>query len=164
VNGWPLNGTTIRIKPPASYPESANLRKRKESIEKHGLLTPLLITKDRIVLSGHSRLRALRLLGEKYPTLFQQANVTVFRGTELEAEKVLIESNRQRVKTPEQKTREFTELKRIEAALADARKLAELKKGKKSPVKLKSTDRGQARDKAAEAVNMGWQKPKNWKK
>ena len=67
-------------------------------------------------------------------------------------EKFLIEANRQRVKTPSQKSREFTELKRIESALAKIRMDA----GKKAdPTKIFTEGTaGEAAVKAAKVVGM----------
>jgi hypothetical protein len=77
------------------------------------------------ILAGHQRYRAAKQLGWK------KVDVRCIRGdnpTPLEIEQIIIEANRQRVKTAEQKAREFKELKRIEAALAEAR----MKSGKKA--------------------------------
>ena len=72
----------------------------------------------------------------------------LFRGTPAEEERLIIEANRQRVKTPEQKAREFKELKRIEKALAKERQ----KQGKENLPDPRSA--GQARDKAAKQIGM----------
>lgn len=77
----------------------------------------------------------------------------LFRGTPAEEERLIIEANRQRVKTPEQKAREFKELKRIEKALAKERR----ESGNNQhgvPVKLPEGSKGDARDKAAKQIGM----------
>jgi hypothetical protein len=70
----------------------------------------------------------------------------------LEAERFLIESNRQRVKTKAQRLREYKRLKEIEEKFADERKKESLKRGTERPVRAKLPTReelGRARDKAA---------------
>ena len=67
----------------------------------------------------------------------------------LEIEWAVIEANRQRVKTPEQKAREFTELKRIEAALAKERQ------GTRTDIGANLPECSRAREKAAKVVGLG---------
>jgi ParB-like chromosome segregation protein Spo0J len=91
----------------------------KRSIERFGILQPLVVNGD-VILSGHNRWMAAMELG------FKQVPVTNagLHGrplSELEAEAILIESNRQRVKTAGQIARETAELCRIEQALAAER-------------------------------------------
>lgn len=98
------------------------------SITNLGILEPLLLNKQRQILSGHRRWAvAAHLKIEQVPVIY-------FTGSELEAEQVIIESNRQRVKTKGQVSREAAELMRIEKALAAKRRAETLKKGKKTPV------------------------------
>jgi hypothetical protein len=75
------------------------------------------------------------------------------RGLNLEllSELFLIESNRQRVKTPEQKAREFKELKRIEITFAKERQ----RKGGKKKVPAHGPEAGESAAKAAAIVGMG---------
>jgi len=124
------------------------------SIERHGLLTPLRMTQKRVVISGSRRLKALQYLAEKHPEKFQQVCAIVFLGSDLEAERILIESNRQRVKTKGQVAREVAELFRIEKALAEQYRLATLKQNQKSGtvVRPQRTSEGKARDIVAEKL------------
>ncbi len=75
-------------------------------------------------------------------------------GCGIEAERFLIESNRQREKTKVQRLREYKRLKEIETILAAERKKATLKKGSKKPDTPKLAERGEARKRAAEAVGL----------
>lgn len=79
-----------------------------ESIRGKGILTPLLITKDNRIISGHRRWEAARRLN------LASVPVTVFgSGDELDILEALIDSNRQRQKTNEQIGREYETLKRV---------------------------------------------------
>jgi ParB-like chromosome segregation protein Spo0J len=77
-----------------------------------------------VFLAGHRRWEACTTIAERRPDKDFRIPATIFGGSDFQAEQLVIESNRQRVKTPEQKAREFRELKRIEAALAKERQLA----------------------------------------
>jgi len=79
-----------------------------ESIMTKGILTPLLITQDNLIISGHRRWDAAIKAGLEYVPV-------IVSGIEdpLEIEECLIESNRQRVKTNEQLGREYGRLKDI---------------------------------------------------
>lgn len=129
-----------------------------DSIRNMGVLSPIIINADRQILSGTQRWKALKILADEgvadilsaygggscvYAICAKQSN-----GKGLAGERLLIEANRQRVKTPEQKAREFTELKRIESELAKQRE-------KQGRAKLPHPETaGKARDKAAAAVNL----------
>lgn len=79
-----------------------------ESIRNKGILNPLLITHDNLIISGHRRWEAAITIG------LDELPVVIFGSTdELDIEEALIESNRQREKTNEQIGREFKHLKRI---------------------------------------------------
>ncbi len=95
-----------------------------DDIAKNGLLQPILITSNRIILAGHSRVAACKWLGEK------EVSCDVLEVSGLVAEQIVIGSNWQREKTLEQKGREFKELKRIETSLAKQRMSEGGKKGK----------------------------------
>jgi DNA (cytosine-5)-methyltransferase 1 len=132
-------------------------RKLVESIEKVGVLQPIVIDRNKQILAGHRRWEACRTIAERRPDKDFRIPATIFTGSDFQAEQLVIESNRQRVKTPEQKAREFRELKRIEAALAKERQLAAQnnRAARAVQARLPEQARGQARDKAAEAVGMG---------
>jgi ParB family chromosome partitioning protein len=118
-----------------------------ESVRMNGVLQPLLVSKsEKLVIAGNSRAEAARRVG------LEAVPVTWFESTNpLEIEAAVLDTNKQRVKTEEQKIREFNAWKRIEAERAKARM------GKKSdtgePVKIFSQDKkGKARDKAAAKI------------
>jgi hypothetical protein len=126
------------------------------SIGTHGILEPIVYARlsfdgesyANYIVSGHRRFAAATKQGQKtFPVRCWGIETGLRSNDLLRVEGYLIESNRQRVKTPEQKTREFTELKRIESALAKERQ----KQGKAN---LPEGSKGQARDKAAAKVGM----------
>jgi DNA (cytosine-5)-methyltransferase 1 len=127
-----------------------------ESIEKVGILQPIIMDRNKQILSGHRRWEACRTMAERRPNKDFRIPATIFAGSDFQAEQLIIESNRQRVKTPEQKAREFRELKRIEAALAKERQLAAQNNRAARAVQasLPGQAKGQARDKAAQALGM----------
>jgi len=97
------------------------------SIERVGILSPIIVNKHRVILSGHRRWTASKKLAARFPAEgFDEIPVTIFRGSEIEAERIVIESNRQRRKTAAILAREAAALLRIEAALAAER----VRKGK----------------------------------
>ncbi len=79
-----------------------------ESVKQKGVLNPLLVTQQNLIISGHRRWAAAIAVG------LDSIPVVVFGSTdELEIQEALIESNRQRAKTNEQIGREYDYLKRI---------------------------------------------------
>ncbi len=120
-----------------------------ESIEKVGVLQPIIVNRNKQIVSGHRRWQACKIIAERRPEKDFHILAITFGGSDFQAEQLLIESNRQRVKTLEQKAREFRELKRIEAALARERMLA----GRKIDPG-KNFSRGRAEDNAAAALGM----------
>lgn len=78
------------------------------SVKAKGVLNPILISQDNLIISGHRRWGAAIAAG------LETVPVVVFGSTDpLDIEEALIESNRQRQKTNEQIGREYKELKRI---------------------------------------------------
>ena len=113
-----------------------------ESIEKTGIIQPIICTRDYTIISGHRRWGCSIELGmEKVPI-----EVRVDLKDDLDIEECLILSNRSRSKTVEQKAREVSALERIESVRADQRKKA----GVESP----DGDTGEALEKAAKSVGM----------
>jgi ParB-like chromosome segregation protein Spo0J len=111
-----------------------------ESIERSGVTTPLTITPDGRVLSGHRRLAAA--LRYKQPTV----PATVVRDlSEHDQERLWLESNLQREMSTEQRARWFKRLRNLESQPASDRKQAGV--AGKSPG-------GRAADIAAEKT--GW--------
>ena len=116
-----------------------------ESIRQNGVLVPVLVDQDGVVISGHRRCKAARKVGPtEIPVIVRHFE------TPEDAEAILIESNRQRGKSTEQKAREFTELKRIEAMRAKRRQ--EVTQFGAVPENFPAP--GDARDLAAEKVGL----------
>lgn len=126
----------------------------RDSIKERGVMVPLIITRDNIVISGRTR---LFFATQQH---IDEVPCQVFASTDpLEIETALIHANRQREKTSEQKAREFKHLKRIEEERAKQRQEEAAIKGNKAragiPVKENFPEpAGQSRDLAAEQV--GW--------
>jgi ParB-like chromosome segregation protein Spo0J len=121
------------------------------SIEKVGVLCPIIVDRHRTILSGHRRWSASKKLAAKFPARrFDEIPVIVFRGSDLEAERIVIESNRQRVKTAAVLAREAAALLRIEGRLASER----LKKGRP----CRKSDKGRASARVACQLGIGREK------
>lgn len=125
-----------------------------ESIRERGVIDALTITWDGRIISGHRRwLAACECERDAVP-------VTVSDLTdELEIELAVLEANRQREKTNEQKAREVAERHRIEAEKAKRRQgdagTANLPTTSSPPGRgTKAEENGESWDKAGEAV--GW--------
>lgn len=118
-----------------------------ESVAEKGVLEPVVITADKTLISGHRRWLAAQANGlDTIP-----ARVSEFESGLAEREAV-IEFNRQREKTPGQIINEFEEMLEIEQERARERNS---KTAGPDPSKetFPDTDKGQARDKAAEKIN-----------
>ncbi len=100
-----------------------------KSIKENGIITPLLITKGNVIISGHRRLDAAKKFG------LSEVPVTVFSSVDpLKIRVTLVESNNSRTKTNEQIGREAKELMAIESELAKIRQ--KRKSGDSVPVNL----------------------------
>jgi DNA repair photolyase len=85
-------------------------------IRQLGILTPLLVTADNVVISGHRRLDAARKLGlARVPVVISPLT------DKLEIELALVSANEQRQRTVEQKIREYRHLAQIAAIQAKTR-------------------------------------------
>lgn len=114
-----------------------------ESVRAHGVLTPILATMGRRVISGHRRLLAAADAG--------LAEVPVIRrdfGGEAAELEAIIEANQSRIKSNEQIAREGRILLEIETARAAAR----MKVGRPRPSGNVSGGSGEARDVAAARI------------
>lgn len=152
-----------------SHPLNAKLYGEREadktlqaSIEKHGVLEPVTVLtmpafdgkgQRTYVLSGHRRVLAakkaqLKKIPARYADIDPKDNLAV--------EEFIIEANRQRVKTEEQRGRECLELLRIEGIRARERQARSAGgKGKRLlGEKFPEAIKGRARDKAAESLGM----------
>jgi len=121
-----------------------------ESIKVCGILTPLQVRPDNVIVSGHRRCQAAREAGlSKVPV-----DVINAAADETSQEEEILEANRQRPKNNEQRIREYVAYKRIEAAKAKQRQ------GKRTDNVMNSSRGdsnkacGKARDLAAEKVGM----------
>jgi protein gp37 len=126
-----------------------------ESIKKKGILTPLLISQDNQIISGHRRWRAAQELG------FITIPITVFQSTDpLDILEALVESNKQRVKTNEQIGREYDALEEVEKARAKQRQAEQAKvnqpQAKKSQNReaVPTSDAGRARDTVGQKIGV----------
>ena len=81
------------------------------SIKKEGVLTPLIITPKNVIVSGHRRQQAAVIAKLRYVPCIIHEDLK----DPLAIEEALIQANKQREKTAEQKTKEFKRLKEIEA-------------------------------------------------
>jgi ParB-like chromosome segregation protein Spo0J len=115
-----------------------------ESINTLGILQPILVVKDSLeIISGNSRVKAARNLG------YQRIQGTYFGSiNDLEIQQAVLESNSQRVKTNEQKVREYNARKTIESELTILRKSAANPDEKQSKAIAREA-KGKAREKAA---------------
>ena len=113
------------------------------SLERDGILTPISITPDGLILSGHRRVAGAILL--KIPSV----PVVVYRDADDQTQnQIWISANLHREMTVEQRTRFFMKLRSIEAAAASNRQRA--------GVAVKSSA-GRSADLAAEKVGMSRQ-------
>lgn len=122
------------------------------SIERNGVLEPIRATSTGLVISGHRRRLHAALCRPDDALDVLMINEELDK---LETELLLIEGNRSREKSKEQRAREWKRLTEIEAELAKRRKAAAGGKGnnKNGPGENAGTI-GEAKEKAAEAVGM----------
>src|ERR1035441_4463422 len=98
-----------------------------KSVAENGVLQPLILDSKQTILAGHRRWMACKILAKRHSKKLVRTNgyenvpCVVSQNKGLDAERVLIEANRQRIKTAQQRIREFKELKRIETELAKER-------------------------------------------
>jgi len=115
-----------------------------ESVGTLGILQPILVAKESLaIISGNSRVKAARNLGHTVirGTYFQSTN-------DLEIQQAVLESNSQRIKTNEQRIREYNARKTIESELALLRKAQE-GLGEKETKAVAKEAKAKARAKAA---------------
>lgn len=116
-----------------------------ESIGTLGILQPILVARENLaIISGNSRVKAARNLGHKIirGTYFESSN-------DLEIQQAVLESNSQRIKTNEQRIREYNARKTIESELAILRKASAGLDEKETKVMAKEA-KAKARAKAAQ--------------
>lgn len=121
-----------------------------EMVRQNGVTEPIMVTQDYMIISGHRRNQAAKICKQKEVPI-----AIVDLADELEIEKLLIISNRQREKTNEIKLREYKRLKVIEQKQAAARKKATQKKGSTEVENLPPPGKqGKSRDLAAKEVGL----------
>jgi ParB family chromosome partitioning protein len=121
------------------------------SVKAKGVLQPILVDRSNRIISGHRRFDAASKAGLK------EVPVELFdSGDEIEISEVLLESNRQRVKTNEQLAREAANWLKIEKEKA---RLRQAQAGKEKQVPATSPEAaGEARDLAAKKLGIGGKK------
>ena len=124
-------------------------------VKQHGIKEPLLILPDSTVVSGHRRRQAAII------NKIAEVPVIVLRNLTdpLEIEEQIIVCNEQRVKTTEQRAREYEHLKTIEAERAKKRQAhGQTAPGKRLganyPKRSDSTKQGKSSELAAEKVGL----------
>jgi ParB-like nuclease domain len=138
------------------YGASAPDKELQKSIEDNGVFNPIIINRNKEILSGTRRWLAAKKVGfKKVPVI-----TLLSKGAEgLLGEQFLIESNRARVKTEGEKVREVAELLRIESELAKQRQLLGTKDlGPTSGQGSERKTKGSAAELVAKKV--GWGEPK----
>jgi len=115
------------------------------SIKEIGVVQPIVIDEDNFILAGTSRHFAAVQAGQT------EIPAVLFKGSSLDREWLVLESNRQRVKLASQMGREYIERLRLESERAKLR-MVEGGKNKGTPIVAEA---GESRDKAAAAVNLG---------
>jgi len=123
-----------------------------DSVKAKGILTPLLVTKNDQIISGHRRYNAAQMAG-----LTEVPVVIVETHDPLEIEELLIMTNRQRNKTPEMIAREYEQLLKIEA-IRGKKRMSEGGKGQVNSPDLANNRGKQARDIVAQKLGVGGQK------
>jgi hypothetical protein len=90
-----------RIYKPVQH-DDPSIRELATSIAKYGVLEPLLITQDDVIVSGHRRYAAAQVAGLKEVP----AQVVDIESNHPDFQRLLVEANRQRDKTSEERIRE----------------------------------------------------------
>lgn len=121
------------------------------SIKKEGVLTPLTVTAKNVIISGHRRKQAAVIADLKEVPCIVRDDLT----DPLDIKEAVIEANRQREKTAEQRAREFSMLEEIEAERAKKRLKTSTGGSKPRPTQNSAeAGKGESRKKAAKAVGM----------
>ncbi|OPL09420.1 MAG: hypothetical protein AVO34_13540 [Firmicutes bacterium ML8_F2] len=116
------------------------------SIQKYGILEPIIIKPDLTIISGHRRWRAAKTIG------LNPVPVKIIEfSSDLEEREALINYNFQREKTFSQKMAEAEELEKIEQEKARERQ------GERTDIveTFPQSEQGKTRDKVAEKVRLG---------
>lgn len=103
---WPIDNILPHPLNQEIYQDTSNVE-LVESIKRVGLLEPLVVNTEGILISGHRRLQACRKLG------MPMVKVTTRHASNDLLDELLVEFNRYRTKTASDKVREIKHLKRI---------------------------------------------------
>ena len=115
----------------------SGIEELKKSIESKGLLEPLVITKDKIIISGHRRYEVIKNLG--WSSVQVRRVETLSSDEEIE---LLIHSNKQRVKTCKEILNEYEYLSEIIPS----------RQGKRSD--LEKSEKSNKREEIANEINV----------
>lgn len=119
------------------------------SMTQNGVITPLIATRKNEVISGNNRLGAAKQLNlQTVPVIYTDIE------DPLEVREYVLETNRHRERTAEQKIKEFKAYKKIEAAKAKERQKTNSGTPNQLVENLTQADAGKSRDKAAARVGM----------
>ena len=127
-----------------------------ESVRVNGVLNPITVCRHPggsfVCLSGHRRRQAAKLAGlTEVPAMVLREDVPEYLQVIM-----VIESNRQRDKTPEQKTREYSELAKAKEIEARIRQKAGKKSASDLPQNVtEGSDASEAKVQAAKEVGLG---------
>ncbi|MDP6586727.1 MAG: ParB/RepB/Spo0J family partition protein, partial [Anaerolineales bacterium] len=80
------------------------LIKLANDIKRNGLINPLMVSIDNVIIDGHTRYKAMQYKGYKFVCV-RRCNV---HSTDPEFTALLVSANDQRIKTDQEKTREIT--------------------------------------------------------
>lgn len=120
-----------------------------ESIRKDGIIQPLVVTPDWLLISGHRRLEAAKRLGfDEVPVIIKEFDA------ELDRLEALVQYNFHRVKTFSQKMREGKLLAEVESERAKQRQGTRTDLREDFPTSSRA-EYGRTRDKVAKAVGLG---------
>ncbi len=120
-----------------------------EHVKKYGIISPLLITADDLIIGGHRRRQAaLNLKIDEVPVIVLRDDLT-----EDEIMLLLLADNQYREKSTETRAREFQLIIEIEERQAKERQKLSQGRGKKGPENVPDL-LGDARDLAAKKVGM----------
>jgi protein gp37 len=114
------------------------------SVRAHGVMDPLVVTRDGLIVSGHRRWHAARRVG-----LEQVPVIEFWSDDENEILRALLEHNRQRVKTEEQTVREYMVWREVESWFARQRQAT---LNNSLPANLREARKGEASEFAADRV------------
>jgi ParB-like chromosome segregation protein Spo0J len=121
-----------------------------ESVRRHGVIEPIVVSQSLTIISGHRRRQAAIVCGlgvvpiSIYPKALD----------DLEIRRLLIEFNRQRPKTVEQRAREYQELEAVEKELAKRRQATSTGGANPASSEVGEAEKGRAKRRAAAQVGM----------